>query len=80
MQKRPDQVNKFNPKKLLHSKWTSIHPQNRERHFIVVELVEDQECEGKIERCVLQSVIHKTDYEIACINLKNDSVWQQGWK
>lgn len=33
-------VNKFNPKKLLNSKWTALNPQNKELHFIVVKLIE----------------------------------------
>lgn len=73
-------VNKFNPKKLLNSKWTAVNPQNKELHFIVVKLIESEVDEGKIERCLLQSVMHKTDYEIACTDLKNSSAWQQGWK
>jgi len=73
-------VNNFNPKKLLNSKWTALNPQNKELHFIVVKLIESEEDESKIERCLLQSVMHKTDYEIACEDLKNGSVWQQGWK
>lgn len=74
------QVNKFNPKKLLNSKWTALNPQNKELHFIVVKLIESEEQEGKIEGCLLQSVMHKTDYEIACSDLKDSSAWQQGWK
>ena len=37
-------MNTINPKKLLHSKWTAVNPQNKEKHFIVaeVEIDEDQ--------------------------------------
>ena len=73
-------VNKFNPKKLLNSKWTALNPQNKELHFMVVKLIESEVDEGSIERCLLQSVMHKTDYEISCTDLKDGSVWQQGWK
>ncbi|MEA1988126.1 MAG: TIGR02450 family Trp-rich protein [Pseudomonadota bacterium] len=73
-------VNKFNPKKLLNSKWTALNPQNKELHFIVVKLIESEEDESKIEGCLLQSVMHKTDYDIACSDLKGSSAWQQGWK
>jgi len=73
-------VNKFNPKKLLNSKWTAVNPQNRELHFIVVKLIESEEQEGEIQGCLLQSVMHKKDYQIACMDLKDGSVWQQGWK
>ena len=79
-QRNKSLVNKFNPKKLLNSKWTALSPQNKELHFIVVKLIESEVDEGKIERCLLQSVMHKADYEIACQDLKDGSVWQQGWK
>jgi len=73
-------VNKFNPNKLLNSKWTAVNPNNKERHFIVVKLIESELTEGKIERCLLQSVMHKNDYEFMCEVLRDGAVWQQGWK
>lgn len=78
--KARNRVNQFNPKKLLNSKWTAVNPQNKELHFIVVKLIQNEDEEAKIESCLLQSVMHKTDYEIACVDLKDGSVWQQGWK
>lgn len=77
---KPNEVNKFNPKKLLNSKWTALNPQNKERHFIVVKLLEDPQIEGKIIACILQSVMHKNDYEMPCEGLKDALTWAQGWK
>ena len=37
--------NRFNPEKLLLSKWTARQPQNREKHFLVCELLRNEEGE-----------------------------------
>ena len=31
-------MNALNPKKLLNSKWTSVNPVNKEKHFLVTEV------------------------------------------
>ncbi|HHT00404.1 MAG TPA: TIGR02450 family Trp-rich protein [Thiomicrospira sp.] len=80
MHEKPGLVNKFNPKKLLNSKWTAVHPHNKERHFIVVKLIVNEERDDCIEGCFLQSVMHKRDYEVSCQALKDGEIWQQGWK
>jgi len=28
-------MNRINPKKLQHSKWTAVQPRNKEKHFLV---------------------------------------------
>ena len=36
-------MNRVNPKKLLHSKWTAVTPKNKEKHFLVVDIEFDEE-------------------------------------
>ena len=36
-------MNRINPAKLLHSKWTAVSPVKREKHFMVVEVERDEE-------------------------------------
>ncbi|MEO4014834.1 TIGR02450 family Trp-rich protein [Pseudomonas rossensis] len=36
-------MNRINPIKLLLSKWTAAHPQNREKHFLITELFRDEQ-------------------------------------
>lgn len=31
-------MHQINPKKLLHSKWTAVKPENKEKHFMVTEM------------------------------------------
>ena len=68
----------INPKKLMHSKWTAVAPVNREKHFMVVELIKDEV--EIIQECILEAVINKKQYTIAWQELKKQDKWQQGWR
>ncbi len=72
-------MNRINPDKLLQSKWTAVTPRNRERHFIVTRLIRDEQDEHVVE-VVLQALLTRKDYTLAWRELKEDSVWQMGWK
>ncbi|WP_395604755.1 TIGR02450 family Trp-rich protein [Pseudomonas sp. B21128] len=71
-------MNRLNPRKLLLSKWTAAHPQNREKHFLVTELICDEE--GTVLEVELQAVLTKRAERLDWQILKNNSEWQQGWK
>ncbi|WP_299879751.1 TIGR02450 family Trp-rich protein [uncultured Cocleimonas sp.] len=60
------------------SKWTAITPENKERHFIVSELLKDEE--ERIIGCKLEAVINKNQYDIDWQRLKNNEEWLMGWK
>lgn len=68
----------IHPKKLLHSKWTAVTPKNREKHWVITQIEFDQE--GTVELCIIQAVISKRDQSIDWRDLKNTSLWRQGWK
>jgi tryptophan-rich hypothetical protein len=70
-------VNQINPKKLLHSKWTANEPQNKEKHFCVIEVEFDEE--QKLVRCVMQAVYSQREFDIAWRELKDSAVWKSGW-
>ena len=57
-------TNKFNPKKLHHSKWTAVKPVNKEKHFLVSKVTFDEE--GDVESCVIEAVISSNAYSIDC--------------
>jgi tryptophan-rich hypothetical protein len=67
----------INPNKLLLSKWTAQQPKNKERHFIVTELIRDEQ--ETIIACELEAVINKKTYQIDWKTLKDDSRWLMGW-
>jgi tryptophan-rich hypothetical protein len=71
-------MNRINPGKLLLSKWTAAHPQNREKHFLVTELFRDED--GTVLEIELQAVLTKRTERLDWQTLQNNAEWLQGWK
>lgn len=71
-------MNRINPSKLLLSKWTAAHPQNREKHFLVTELFRDEE--GTVLDVELQAVLTQRNQRLSWQTLKNSNAWILGWK
>jgi len=71
-------MNRINPSKLLLSKWTAAHPQQREKHFLVTELFRDEE--GVVLEVELQAVLTKRSERLDWQVLKNPDSWLLGWK
>ena len=71
-------MNRINPKKLLHSKWTAVKPVNKEKHFMVTEVEFDEE--GVVIHCLIEAVMSKRSEAIDWTVLKDRANWQQGWK
>jgi tryptophan-rich hypothetical protein len=71
-------MNQINPNKLLLSKWTAVAPKHKERHFMVIKLIRDEEQE--IIACELEAVINNNSYEINWQILKDSSCWLMGWR
>jgi len=71
-------MNSINPRKLKSSKWTAVHPQDREKHFLVTEVEFDEV--GVVVECVVQAVMTKRESIIDWRDLKDSSIWRQGWK
>ena len=72
-------MNKFNPKKLLLSKWTALQPKEKEKHFIVVK-IEFDETKTDVLSCTLEALITKNRYKTYPEELQNNQAWLQGWK
>ena len=71
-------MNRIHPKKLLHSKWTAVSPNNREKHFLVTEVEFGEEQE--VVSCILEAVHSGRERAIDWRDLKDASKWKQGWK
>ena len=71
-------MNRINPAKLHHSKWTAVKPVNREKHFLVSDVEYDED--GSVLSCILEAVLSKNEYPIDWTELKNKEKWLQGWK
>jgi len=71
-------MNKINPRKLRHSKWTAVKPVNKEKHFLITEVDFDEE--GVVIACVIEAVISRRALSIEWKELMDDSCWLFGWK
>jgi tryptophan-rich hypothetical protein len=71
-------MNRINPRKLLLSKWTAAQPQNREKHFLVTELIRDEE--GTVLEVELQAVLTQRSERLDWQVLKDSEHWLLGWK
>ncbi|MGB1258237.1 MAG: TIGR02450 family Trp-rich protein [Thiolinea sp.] len=71
-------MNRINPKKLLHSKWTAVTPVKKELHFMVTEVEFDEE--GAVLSCTLEAVLTKRSRLIEWRELQNEQQWLHGWK
>lgn len=69
---------RLNPRKLLLSKWTATQPQNRERHFLVTELIRDED--DNILAVELQAVLTRRSQTFDWHQLLDTQRWLQGWR
>ena len=71
-------MNRINPDKLLLSKWTAAHPQNKEKHFLVTELFRDEE--GTVLEIELQAVMTRRGERLPWQTLQDAGAWKIGWQ
>lgn len=71
---------KINPAKLLLSKWTAVKPLNKEKHFMVVKLLEPETPNARLEFVELEAVYSKRIMIINWRELTNADLWLQGWQ
>lgn len=70
-------MNPVSPKKLLHTKWTAAQPENKEKHFLVTAVQEDDE--GNPQTVILEAVYSKHERELDWRELKDSAQWRVGW-
>jgi len=70
-------MNRINPRKLPGSKWTATKPQNKEKHFLVTRVIEEEET---IVSCVLEAVYSKREQILPWQALQDQNHWRMGWK
>jgi tryptophan-rich hypothetical protein len=69
----------LSPKKLLHSKWTATTPQNREMHFIVVRVTQDETDPQIVTEVTLEAVLSKRHQTLPWRDLSDEARWKAGW-
>jgi tryptophan-rich hypothetical protein len=75
----PARRNPLSPKKLLLSKWTAVQPLNREKHFVVVRVIEPEPPATRIAQVELEAVYSGRLLQLHWRDLTDPLVWRQGW-
>lgn len=71
--------NRVDPKKLLLSKWTAVTPQHKEKHFVVVRLIEPEPPTIRIDQIELEAVHSRRTSLLHWRGLTDGEQWRQGW-
>jgi tryptophan-rich hypothetical protein len=71
--------NPLSPKKLLLTKWTAVAPINREKHFMVVRVIEPEPPEVRIDQVELEAVHSRRLTLLNWRELTDGRSWRQGW-
>jgi tryptophan-rich hypothetical protein len=72
--------NRLSPKKLLLSKWTAVAPRQKEKHFVVLRVLEPEPPATRVEQVELQAVHSGRSFVLLWRELTDGSQWQQGWR
>lgn len=72
-------MNRIQVKKILLSKWTAVQPVRKEKHFLVVKVIEPELPDGQIELIELEAVFSKNIYQMPWQDLQNSQKWKRGW-
>jgi tryptophan-rich hypothetical protein len=76
---QPMRKNLPNPKKLLRSKWTAVTPVNKEKHFIVIRVLEPEPPEVRVEWVEIEAVYSGRVSLVRWRALADGQQWRQGW-
>ena len=71
--------NPVNRKKLPSSKWTAVLPVDREKHFIVLDWVRDDDG-TPTDHLVIEAVLTNRVREVHWRELENSQSWWVGWR
>jgi len=69
----------LSPKKLLLSKWTAVTPQHKEKHFMVVRVVDAEPPSALTRQVELEAVHSKRCVLLHWRELTNAENWRRGW-
>ncbi|WP_144210972.1 TIGR02450 family Trp-rich protein [Shewanella donghaensis] len=71
-------MNPLHPKKLLNSKWTKVNVTNKLKHFSITKVSFDED--QNVIECLIRAELNGQEIDINWRELKNTSLWLQGWK
>ena len=70
--------NPVNRKKLPGSKWTAVHPVHRQKHFLVIDWVRDDEGQPT-DQVQIEAVLTKVVRALHWRDLEDVARWRIGW-
>jgi tryptophan-rich hypothetical protein len=70
---------KLNAKKLLNSKWTAVLSMNKQKHFIISQIIAADLPNTAIEFIELEALYSQRKQILSWQSLSNQQVWKQGW-
>ncbi len=71
--------NPVSPKKLLLSKWTAVNPVNKEKHFLVVEVIQPALAGDPVQEIILEAAMTGNTTNMPWRALKDSGTWLRGW-
>lgn len=71
-------MNRFDPRKLKLSKWTARAPRDKEKHFLVIDLLHDEQ--GVLLQVELQAVYSQRSLWLDWRELRDAETWLMGWR
>lgn len=69
----------LSPKKLLLTKWTAVAPRGREKHFLVVKLIQPEPPRSPIVAVELEAVHSNRVRVLPWRELTDTAKWMRGW-
>lgn len=78
-QKTMGNMNRLHPKKLLLTKWTAVAPHDKDKHFLVTQVVQPEVPGEPIEWVEIEALFSREVQRIAWRELKDPERWRQGW-
>lgn len=69
----------LHPKKLLLSKWTAVAPVAKDKHFVVVKVIEPELPGAPVAWVELEALFSRRVQRLAWRELRDPAVWRQGW-
>jgi tryptophan-rich hypothetical protein len=67
------------PKKLLLTKWTAVKPIAKDKHFLVAKVIQPELPSVVIQWVEMEAVYSKNITRIDWQELRDDTIWRQGW-
>lgn len=71
--------NPLSPGKLLLTKWTAVVPRDREKHFMVVRVVDPDPPGSAVEHVEIEAVLTRRTTVLPWRELTDATRWRQGW-